>query len=152
MMDIRIATKEDIDDLMCIRLEMLKVVNQLSEKDNFLEELVENSRDYFLNGSQTTVLAYDNGKQIGCASISYIRVMPTFSHPTGMRAHLMNVYTRKEYRRRGIARQMVSMLMEESWERGVSEISLDTTAKGRKFYESLGFQASSECMVLTRKV
>lgn len=52
--------------------------------------------------NQTTVLAIDECV-IGCATICYIDMMPTFSHPTGKRAHLMNVYTNCEYRRRGIA-------------------------------------------------
>ena len=56
---------------------------------------------------------------------SLLGIEPTFSHPTGKRAHLMNVYTRSEYRRQGIARKMVNMLIDETWKRGATEISLD---------------------------
>ena len=77
--------------------------------------------------------------------------MPTFDHPTGKRAHLMNVYTRNEYRRQGIARKMVELLIEKTWENGATEISLDATALGRPLYKSLGFIDSSECMVLAKK-
>ena len=77
--------------------------------------------------------------------------MPTFDHPTGKRAHLMNVYTKNEYRRRGIARKMVELLIEKTWEKGVTEISLDATASGRPLYESMGFTGSTECMVLTNR-
>lgn len=84
--------------------------------------------------------------------MSYIRIMPTFSHPTGKRAHLMNVYTRREYRRRGIARKMVELLIRETWKKGVTEISLDATESGRPLYESMGFTDSSECMTLVRKI
>ena len=73
--------------------------------------------------------------------------MPTFSHPTGKRAYLMNVYTNAAYRRRGIARKMVEMIIEEARKRGVTEISLDATESGRPLYRSLGFTASEECMV-----
>ena len=61
----------------------------------------------------------------------------------------MNVYTRGEYRRQGIARKMVEMLIEKTWEKGATEISLDATAMGRPLYESMGFTDSTECMVLT---
>ena len=84
----------------------------------------------------------------GCASISYFEVMPTFSHPTGKRAHLMNVYTRKEYRRQGIAKKMVELLIEDAKEKHATEISLDATESGRPLYEGLGFKASDECMVM----
>ena len=63
----------------------------------------------------------------------------------------MNVYTRSEYRRQGIARKMVNMLIDETWKRGATEISLDATTMGRPLYESLGFTNSTEGMVLTRK-
>ena len=149
-MEIRFATKEDIELLMSSRLEMLKVVNNLPADYQYTDDLVRESRDYFLNGDQTTVLAVDDGEVIGCASMSYIRIMPTFSHPTGKRAHLMNVYTRNEYRRKGIARKMCEMLIGDAWNRGATEISLDATTMGRPLYESLGFKSTSEGMVLTR--
>ncbi len=150
MIEYRKATGDDIELLMSSRLEMLRVVNDLPDDHEYSEEIISESRDYFLNGDQTTVLAIDNGSVIGCASMSYIRIMPTFSHPTGRRAHLMNVYTRNEYRRQGIARKMVGMLIEDAWEKGATEISLDATKSGRPLYESLGFIDSKECMVLTR--
>ncbi len=151
MVEIRIATKDDIELLMSSRLEMLKVVNNLPSDYEYTEEIVRESRDYFLNGDHITVLAIDDGKVIGCASMSFMWIMPTFSHPTGKRAHLMNVYTRSEYRRQGIARKMVNMLIDETWKRGATEISLDATTMGRPLYESLGFTNSTEGMVLTKK-
>ena len=150
MIDIRIATKDDIECFMSVRLEMLKIVNNLSEDYEFSDEMINESRDYFLNGNHMTVLTVDGGMVIGCASMSFIRIMPTFDHPTGKRAHLMNVYTRREYRRQGIARKMVEMLIDESWRSGATEISLDATASGRPLYESIGFNNSTEHMVLRR--
>ena len=149
-MEYRIATAQDIDLLMSSRLEMLKVVNGLPADYQYDEVIVNESRDYFLNGDHITVLVIDNGEVIGCASMSFMRIMPTFSHPTGKRAHLMNVYTRSEYRRQGIARKMVEILIDETWKRGATEISLDATTMGRPLYESLGFKPSTEGMVLTR--
>ena len=149
MVEIKIAKQDDIERLMSIRFEMLKVVNNLPEEYEYSDEIINESRDYFLNGDQMTVLASDGDEVIGCASMSFFRIMPTFSHPKGKRAHLMNVYTRSEYRRQGLARKMVEMLIEKTWEKGATEISLDATALGRPLYESIGFADSTECMVLT---
>ena len=150
MIDIKISSKDNINELMSSRLEMLKVVNNLPEDYEYSEEIINESRDYFLNGDHLTVLAMDDDVVIGCASMSFIRIMPTFEHPTGKRAHLMNVYTRSEYRRKGIARKMVELLIEKAWEKGASEISLDATTLGRPLYEKMGFTNSTECMVLTK--
>ena len=110
--------------------------------------LVTESRKYFENGDQTTVLAFDGEEVIGCASMSYIWIMPTFSHPTGKRGHLMNVYTRKDYRGKGIAKNMVQMLIDEAKEKGYTEISLDATEMGRPLYEALGFTGSASAMTM----
>lgn len=143
-----IVTDENIESAVEIRLEMLKVVNELSSDYVFDEEFMTASKEYFEKGKQTTVLAVDD-KVIGCATICYIEMMPTFSHPTGKRAHLMNVYTNSAYRRQGIAYHMLCMLIQEAKERGVTEISLDATALGKPLYEKLGFKVSEECMTLT---
>jgi len=145
----KISSASDIEILMAIRLEMLRIVNGMSADEAFSDDFVESSEKYFLEGNQTTVLAFDGVSAIGCATLSYIDIMPTFSHPTGHRAHLMNVYTNASYRRQGISWEMVTMLMNEAKERGVTEISLDTTEMGRPLYESLGFTASDEAMVFT---
>lgn len=150
MCDIQLkkASNSDIELLMKIRLEMLRVVNNLSDNYVFDDVLVAESKRYFESGNQTTVLAFDGKDVVGCASMSYIWIMPTFSHPTGNRAHLMNVYTRKEYRGQGIAKKMVKMLIDEAKEKGATEISLDATDMGRPVYESLGFSASSSAMAM----
>lgn len=136
---------------MNLRLEMLKVVNDLDENAEFEKVLVDTSREYFLNGDQTTVFAMDGEKIAGCASISYITIMPTFSHPTGKRAHLMNVYTRKEFRRKGVGKLMVEFLIEEAKSRGVTEISLDATEMGHPLYKALGFTENTEGMTMQLK-
>ncbi|MBR3305808.1 MAG: GNAT family N-acetyltransferase [Lachnospiraceae bacterium] len=148
----KIATAEDIELLMSSRLVMLRVVNDFDAAYEFSDELIECSREYFEKGDHTTVLAMDGERVIGCATICYIYMMPTFSHPTGKRAHLMNVYTMKEWRRQGIAMKMVSMLIDEAWKRGATEISLDATEKGRPLYKKLGFVDSTEGMVLVQKL
>ena len=142
------TTEENIELLMDVRLKMLREVNDLSDEYVYDETFVAESRKYFENGNQTTILALDDEKVVGCASLSYIWIMPTFDHPTGIRAHLMNVYTESEYRRRGISRRMVEMLIEEAKEKGVTEISLDATEMGRPLYEALGFKENCAGMVL----
>ena len=143
----RKTTKDDLEILMNIRLEMLREVNHLPKECEFDEAFIQESRTYFEDGLQTTVVAFDGEKAVGCASISYIWIMPTFAHPTGKRAHLMNVYTREDHRRMGISKKMVELLIDEAKQNGATEISLDATEMGRPLYESLGFVASDSAMV-----
>ena len=84
MIEYRIATNDDIELLMSSRLEMLRVVNDLSDDYVYSDEIVHESREYFLHGDQLTVLALDEGEVIGCASMSFMWIMPTFSANSGV--------------------------------------------------------------------
>lgn len=146
--DYKIISNEDVELFMKVRLEMLREVNNLPDDYIYDDEFVDMSRKYFMEGNQTTILAFDNKIIVGCATMSYIWIMPTFSHPSGKRAHLMNVYTRADYRRRGISKKMIEMLIDEARAVGATEISLDATEMGRPLYETLGFVASPAGMVM----
>lgn len=141
------ASNSDLEKFLSIRKEMLKDVND-SENYDFDEVFIKETSDYFLTGNQTTVFAIDNEKVVGCATICYINILPTFSHAKGARAHLMNVYTNEQYRRQGIGLRMVEELIKQAKNKGVTYISLDTTAMGEKLYEKLGFIKSGEAMGL----
>lgn len=147
MAEIIKAGAEQLEEVLALRREVLAVVNGRSE-DGISEEIMEYSREYFSGGNQTTVLAYDGKTVVGCATICYVSLMPTFDHPTGRRAHIMNVYMRDGYRRQGIARQMMNVILEEARERGVTYVDLDATDMGKRLYETLGFAPSEEYMGL----
>ena len=150
-MEYRFAAAADIERMLQSRMDTLRAVNHLGTDYQFSMDFQEASRRYFLSGDQDTVLALDGDRVVGCASMCYIRMMPTFSHPTGKRAHLMNVYTDPARRREGIAAKMVSLLIGEAWNKGATEISLDATEAGRPLYRKLGFRDSHECMILEKQ-
>ena len=146
-MEIIKATKNDIETLMKIRMEMLKEVNSLSDDYVFDKSFIENCRKNFecTGETQTDILCIENGEPVACANLCYLSMMPTFSHPTGKRAHLMNVYVKIDFRRKGLAKKM---LIEEAKARKVTEISLDATEKGRPLYESMGFSSNDSAMTM----
>ncbi len=148
MIEIRKAKPNDMEQVLNMRYATIKSVCHLHKEYVFDKKFQNHTRSYYENADQTTVLAWNDNVPIGCATICYILLMPTFDHPTGKRAHIMNVYVDKKYRRQGIALKMMEMLMDEAKEKGVSEISLDATEEGRFLYEQLGFKASTEAMVL----
>ena len=144
----KVAGPDDIDLMMRTRMDTLIAVNGPESCCRLGPDFQEAARNFFLEGDQETVLAFAGGRPVGCATMCYVRLMPSFSHPTGQRAHLMNVYTDRTWRRKGIAHHTVSMLIGRAWERGVTEISLDATEEGKKLYRNLGFTESGECMTL----
>ena len=135
---------------LAIRLDCLRDVDNLGDW-RFDEDFLAATREFFRTADQTTLLAMDGDIPIACATLCYKTCIPTMGHPTGRRAHLMNVYTAAGYRRQGIARRLVETLHQEARQRGVTEITLDATDEGRKLYATLGYRASSECMYFDMK-
>jgi GNAT superfamily N-acetyltransferase len=58
----------------------------------------------------------------------------------GRKAVIANMYTLPEYRKKGIATELMRLQIEEAKMRGVKIINLSATADGRKVYEKLGFE------------
>ena len=80
--------------------------------------------------------------------LCFLRMLPTEDHPAGLRARLMNMYTVPGFRRRGIARALVTALIDEARQHGATEISLDATVAGRPLYRAPGFRESGGAMTL----
>ncbi|NLM62500.1 MAG: GNAT family N-acetyltransferase [Clostridiales bacterium] len=53
---------------------------------------------------------------------------------------MYNVYTNPEYRRRGIATQVMTALLQEAEKLNVAVIDLLSTDDGKSLYEKLGFK------------
>lgn len=146
--EFRKADIDDLEQLIELRYDMLREVNQIEDCE-FDEDFVKATENYFASDKQSTYIAEEGNNIIACATICYTDVMPTFDHPNGRRARIMNVYTREEYRRRGIAFKLLDMAVQEAEFRGVTEIGLDATDDGRELYLNYGFTPSDEYMVLT---
>lgn len=65
--------------------------------------------------------------------------MPTYHNLSGEKAYIMNMYTKPEYRRNGIASRTLDMLIRDINKRGITAISLEATDMGRPLYERYGF-------------
>lgn len=60
------------------------------------------------------------------------------------RAYVYNVYTEVEYRRRGLARDLMQEIITFCRTKGYVDIRLHASVAGRPIYEGLGFSATNE--------
>ena len=136
------AGPEDLELLVRTRIQVLLAANQLPEGTD-MTAVETASRDYYraalADGNHAAWLVFDGDTWIGAGGVSFYRIMPTYHNPSGRRAYLMNIYTHPDYRRRGIARHMVDLLVGEARQRGITAISLEATDMGRPLYEAYGF-------------
>ncbi len=145
------ASLEDIEELMNWRMEVLSEV--FSDcKEEIISELYQANYDYYKDAhdkdSHIAVFAEVDNVTVGCGGICIYQEMPSPDNRNGLCAYLMNIYTRKEYRGLGIARQIVRYLIEQAHDRGIQKIYLETTDSGRMLYEHVGFEEMTGYMKL----
>ncbi|MFZ0957416.1 MAG: GNAT family N-acetyltransferase [Candidatus Sulfotelmatobacter sp.] len=76
-----------------------------------------------------------------------IIISPWPAHPYDLecrRATILNVYTDRDHRRRGIARRILQTMIAWCQREGFARVDLHASPEGRHLYESLGFEPSNE--------
>ena len=84
-------------------------------------------------------LAEIDGHPVATAALMWFPHPPSLVDPGGREAYALNVYTRPEARRMGLARALMDRLVEEARSAGVHRIWLRTSPQGRPLYEGMGF-------------
>ncbi len=150
--------KADISDLNLlteIRITVLRAANKLDDSAD-MTDVFNSTYEYYktalADGTHTSYLVFDGNKVIGAGSICYYSVMPTCCNPTGKKAYIMNMYTAPDYRRKGVAFQVLDTLVKEAIDKGVTAIGLEATDMGRPLYEKYGFEGAGAEMKLRKNV
>jgi GNAT superfamily N-acetyltransferase len=143
---IRKGTVADIHEIARQRRRMCEDMNY-SDADA-LANMVTVTADYLKKaipeGSFRSWLACDNDRVVAGGAVV---IVPWPAHAYDLecrRATILNVYTEPEYRRRGIARQIMETMITWCRQVGFARVSLHASEYGRPLYESLGFVDSNE--------
>lgn len=76
-----------------------------------------------------------------------ILILPWPSNPRDAeirRPMIVNIYTEPAYRRRGVARRLMTAMLDWLRQEGYGTVCLHASDFGRRLYESLGFKATNE--------
>ena len=139
-MEIRKVRVEDIDALTDNRIEFVSSITSIANKDEFKERTRAYLKNHINDGSLLCYIAVEDEKIISSCLLCIYATIPIPSCLNGISGLLLNVYTLKEYRRKGIAAKNIKKLMGEAKLLGVNKISLDYTDNGYPLYQSLGFK------------
>ena len=90
-------------------------------------------------------LALDcSGQVAGGGGVLLCPWPPSPQFPCTQRAVILNIYTEPEFRKLGIARQIMQAILEWLQQQGFRAVNLHTSKEGRHLYEKLGFEATNE--------
>ena len=151
MIKYRLATEEDVEELVKLRIEFLHEAEEI-DPSTPSDVLRSNLTNYFqtrlLDGSFITWLATTSEKIVGTSGMLFQTYPPFFGNPTGEEAYIMNMYTLQEHRGKGIGTTLLEKLIEEASNRKITRIRLHATDIGRAIYGKRGFEDTNSEMIL----
>ncbi|GFP75617.1 GNAT family N-acetyltransferase [Clostridium fungisolvens] len=146
---------------MIYRKANISEIEQLSElrKQQLIDEGIEPNIDideelkvFFHNklndGSLIQWVVEDHDEIIATAAIVFYEFPPTYTNKSGKKGYVTNVYTKDNYRGRGIATTLLNKLVEESKMAGVMKLWLGASKLGRPVYKRFGFKENDSWLEL----
>lgn len=136
------AAKEDGRALQELRLAYLNEdYGTLSEDTT--ERIKSQLPGYFqahLNEDLFAYIAKSNDEAVASVFLFISEKPANPSFITGKTGTILNVYTNPNYRRQGIAKQLMEMAIAHAKELGLSYLELQATKDGAPLYRSIGFE------------
>lgn len=144
---VRRASTQDVETLVSHRREMFRDMGYNDEAA--LESMSTRFLSWLLDRIRTSeyiawlALAV-NGSIAAGAGLWLMDWPPHMIGTSSRRGNILNVYTAREFRRRGLARLLTKTAIDWCRDNGVDTVILHASDEGRSLYESLGFTASNE--------
>ena len=136
------ATIKDIGVLTDLRIAYLNEdLGQIADAD--LELISSSLPSYYTKHLNKDLMVYvaRNGEDIvSCAFLLIVEKPMSPSFITGKTGTVLNVYTKPEYRKKGYAKNLMTLMLEDAKAEGVSIIELKATKDGYSLYKSVGFE------------
>jgi len=140
---IRIATINDIDSLVELRIRLLNESNNNIDNydwDKYSKVLKTFYYDELPNGKVIAYLAEENKNIVATSMICFYNITPLLHNLDGKMALLTDMYTISEYRNKGLGMSLLKSIMEHSKKLGYKIIVLNATESGKKLYNKCGFK------------
>ena len=139
-MDIRYKrlTEKELNTFIHMRINQLREEGA-KEKIDLVPALNEYYTRHMADGTFVSWLALDEGNIIGTSGMSFVEKPPYFGCPSGKIGLLSSMYTDLEYRRRGIAKELLSRVIDDAREYGCGTIQITASDMGVKLYTDFGF-------------
>ncbi len=134
------ATIKDINGLTDLRLAYLQEDLGVITNKELIQESLPGYYEKHLNKDLMVYVARDEEDIVSCAFLLIVEKPMSPSFITGKTGTALNVYTKPEYRNKGYAKKLMTMMLEDATAQDVSIIELKATEDGYSLYKSVGFE------------
>ena len=91
------------------------------------------------DNSCISFIAKCGDKIAGIGSVMLREQPGNFKNPSGKWGYIMNMYTLPDFRRKGVCKAILNLLVEEGKKYGITAFELHATKEGEKVYTQEGF-------------
>ncbi len=138
-------TDKELDTFIDTRIKQLREEGATEDID-----LKPALRDYYerhmADGTFVSWIALDDDKIIGTSGMSFVEKPPYFGCPNGKIGLLSSMYTSNEYRRQGIAKELLTRVVKEAKDYGCGVVQITASDMGVMLYTDFGFRKNGNFM------
>ncbi|MBO4578993.1 MAG: GNAT family N-acetyltransferase [Clostridiales bacterium] len=140
-----LLTEDKLDTFISMRIRQLREEGATEDID-----LVPYLQDYYArhmaDGTFVSWLAMDGDKIVGTSGMSFVEKPPYFGCPTGRLGLLSSMFTDPSYRRMGIAKELLSRVVDEARKAGCGTVQITASDMGVLLYTDFGFVKNGNFM------
>lgn len=141
----RKLTENDLETFIEMRIRQLREEGATEEID-LKPALLDYYKRHMTDGTFVSWLAVDGKKIVGTSGMSFVEKPPYFSCPSGKIGLLSSMYTADEYRRQGIAKTLLTRVVEEARAYGCGCVQITASDMGVLLYTDFGFVKNGNFM------
>ena len=138
-------TENELDTFIRMRIQQLREEGATEDID-----LVSALNDYYsrhmADGTFVSWLAMDGDRIVGTSGMSFVEKPPYFGCPNGRIGLLSSMFTDPDYRRMGIAKELLSRVINEARDYGCGTVQITASDMGVLLYTDFGFVKNNNFM------
>lgn len=138
-------TEKELDTFIQIRINQLREEGAKEEID-LKPALLDYYHRHMSDGTFVSWLAFDEDKIVGTSGMSFIEKPPYFGCPNGKIGLLSSMFTSPEYRRQGIAKELLTRVVDEAKKYGCGVVQITASDMGVLLYTDFGFVSNDKFM------
>ena len=131
-------TESELETFIQLRIRQLREEGA-DEDIDLTSSLMDYYSRHLHDGTFVSWLALDGEKIIGTSGMSFVEKPPYFGCPNGKIGLLSSMYTAPAYRRKGIAKELLSRVVEEARAYGCGVVQITASDTGVHLYTDFGF-------------
>ena len=141
----RRLTEKELNTFIDMRIKQLREEGAKEDID-----LVPALKQYYILhmgvGTFVCCLAFDGDRIIGTSGISFVEKPPYFGCPSGKIGLLSSMFTDPDYRRKSIAKELLTRVVHDAKEYGCGTLHPTPSDMGVKLYSNFGFVPNKNFM------